>query len=614
MAEPSCVGGDPPVEPPSVRPPSKAKHELLCQQLQSCLSLQEQERERLSGKARAGRERLKLIRAEREQLAEQRNGVFGELDRVNKEVAKKAESVQKLRSGLSSSSAEAVDLQIRRLEEQINKGHFKLVEERRLVAETDRLRRSRTRIAEWQRQRGELEAMRGEQRVARGAREEWFGASRAARAREEAARQELGAVVGGLEEAKGALEGLREERRQLVVGYRRQEAEWRAAVERRREETRRREEEDRRRVAREREREEEEARAAAEPFYAERCLVQLLLHYCEPLAPPGPSQPSTPGCLHSSTLGDLLSVPGGDLDSRRRSSGFSTSSTCSSYYATPLEHTPARTPTGSPPELSLPGAWARKASLAPEAAGQELLLGKRGKREARRRRSSTAGLRRLLAHSPETFAQFERVGLSPPLAAGSVAEVQARLREKLEDLERRAAMVKLDRLSLAQAGGEVLDKVSTVDPKTVGLPSGAPPTLVLLPPPHRPARPCGINTLITREAGAAGPSENSTDAPDLHDDSKGDIVAIIIENASDEESNVQSKHHNDPQSHKTAPTIVLSSVDSNSEDGSNSAEDAPDNSLGHKEGPTIHVTDCDMEKQSSSKTNRIPALNCIIAR
>ena len=38
----------------------------------------------------------------------------------------------------------------RRLEEQINKGHFKLAEERRLVAETDRLKRSRRTLKEWQ--------------------------------------------------------------------------------------------------------------------------------------------------------------------------------------------------------------------------------------------------------------------------------------------------------------------------------------------------------------------------------------------------------------------------------------------------------------------------------
>ena len=47
--------------------------------------------------------------------------VFGQLERVNKELAKKAEAVQRLRSGLTSSSAEIIEQQIRRLEEQINK-------------------------------------------------------------------------------------------------------------------------------------------------------------------------------------------------------------------------------------------------------------------------------------------------------------------------------------------------------------------------------------------------------------------------------------------------------------------------------------------------------------
>ena len=45
------------------------------------------------------------------------------------------------------------------------RGHFKLVEERRLVAETDRLRRSRRSLGDFHRQREELEALRGGQKV-----------------------------------------------------------------------------------------------------------------------------------------------------------------------------------------------------------------------------------------------------------------------------------------------------------------------------------------------------------------------------------------------------------------------------------------------------------------
>merc|ERR1712130_1026350 len=104
---------------------------------------------------------------ERDILAGERTNIFAQLDKINKEVSKKAESVQKLRAGLPSANADLIDGQIRRLEEQINKGHFKLAEERRLVAETDRLRRSRRTLKEWQVQREELEGMRGEQKIAR---------------------------------------------------------------------------------------------------------------------------------------------------------------------------------------------------------------------------------------------------------------------------------------------------------------------------------------------------------------------------------------------------------------------------------------------------------------
>ena len=92
--------------------------------------------------------------------------------------------------------------------------------------------------------------------------------------------------------------------------------------------------------------------------------------------------------------------------------------------------------------------FSRKASIAE--ADVSPALGKRGKREARRRRSSAAQLRKVLAHNPETYAQFQSLGLSPPLTVGGVAEVQARLQEKMEELEHKAAMVKLSRLSVQQ--------------------------------------------------------------------------------------------------------------------------------------------------------------------
>ena len=101
-------------------------------------------------------------------LGGERAKVFGALERINREVDRKAEAGQRLRASLSSSSQEVLDHQIRRLEEQMNRGHFRL-------AEADRLRRSRRSLGEWQEKKGEVEVMRKEQRVAREAREGWEG-------------------------------------------------------------------------------------------------------------------------------------------------------------------------------------------------------------------------------------------------------------------------------------------------------------------------------------------------------------------------------------------------------------------------------------------------------
>ena len=106
------------------------------------------------------------------------------------------------------------------------------------------------------------------------------------------------------------------------------------------------------------------------------------------------------------------------------------------------------------------GVFSRKASIAE--ADVAPALGKRGKREARRRRSSAAQLRKVVAHNPETYAQFQSLGLSPPLTIGGVSEAQTRLQEKMEELEHKAAMVKLSRLSVQQEATGVNSEASLV--------------------------------------------------------------------------------------------------------------------------------------------------------
>ena len=71
-----------------------------------------------------------------------------------------------------------------------------------MVAETDRLKRSRRTLKEWQGQREELESLRGEQKLARDAREQWFKASKAARMKEEDEWALLREVVERLEAVK----------------------------------------------------------------------------------------------------------------------------------------------------------------------------------------------------------------------------------------------------------------------------------------------------------------------------------------------------------------------------------------------------------------------------
>ena len=433
--------------------------------------------------------------------------------------------------------------------------------------------------------------------MARESREDWFRASREARAREEEVRGGLRGVVDRLEAVKKSLEDLREERRLMVGEFRKQEEEWRRQVERGREEARRRSEEERRRAAEEREREEEELRAKAEPYIAERSQVKLLLRYCEaqcsPSLPPTPP-PQTP----PSSLGSFLLVPG---TSRRRSSGFSTTSTGSSHYATPLGHTPLQlaSPPSSPPELA-EGVFSRKSSMAETT---PLLCpcsqgGKRGKREARRRRSSNTLLGRQLAHSPDVWAQFAGLGLNPPLTGGGVAETLAKLRTKLDELEHRAAKVKLARLSVGGEGvAEEAEEVEEAEEATAeeDAPALSDSKQLLLP-----------QVSVNYDS----------------DDSGGDTLMnscteMVIRKKREEEKDCPDKKTTDllvvaATRLEAAPIILLTPADDAHDDEADLAEDTLENAH-DVAGPLIQITDCDIA-DTSSTTNGMISNSCIIAR
>lgn len=441
----------PPLPSPShhPRPPNRVKHEQQMEQLGGYIGKAEAERGSLINRVRIKRGQLGEVRESREHLNSDKPRVFDQLETLNKDVRMKGDLVQKLRSGLSYGRVDEIVEQIKKLELQLARNTFKLPEEKRLVGEIDRLKRSKRILIDYNNEKEELWRLREVQKVVREEREEWFKSGRELRGKEDQLRTDLRQMVEKMDECKKQAEELRAEKRALLDEYRSQENNFRRWQSEKRAEQKRKTEMERAQAAHEAAAELAELKATCEPFLKERQLCSALLQYCDRMTGNG-SSASTPGDIQPDSLsGMFLSLPA--PPSRRRSSGFSTNSGCSSHYGTPLGCTPATTPiSGSPPvsiDADKPGFYKKKDDTEIFFAGSR----KKNKKGRSERRMS---LKKGLTHTTETFLQFASLDLVPPPSTASVGEVTKQLREKLNKLEVQAAEIKLARLNVAQDNTE----------------------------------------------------------------------------------------------------------------------------------------------------------------
>jgi uncharacterized coiled-coil DUF342 family protein len=254
------------------------------EQLLAIIQQKEEKRRAMLEEVRLARDQLAEFRNQRDQLTAQKTSVYEELDTINKEVQKQGENVRRLRGGIVYPSEPEVDAQIRKLEYQIERNNFKLPDERRIVAEIDRLRRSKKILREHDALKVELDRLRERQRDRRQEREELFRLTKEVKRQEEGLRQRNAEASVGAEHLRKEIEELKEERRSLVAAYRAQEQEFRQAQQVKREEVRR------RRTAQEQEEEAAAARqqldtltSSSQPYEEEITLCTLLIQHCHKL-------------------------------------------------------------------------------------------------------------------------------------------------------------------------------------------------------------------------------------------------------------------------------------------------------------------------------------------
>jgi uncharacterized coiled-coil DUF342 family protein len=264
-----------------IRPPNRRRHEEQLDELQNLIAQKDDRRRGLLEEARSAREQLADAKHERDRLNAQKTTVYEELDAVNKEVQKQDENVRRLRGSIVYRSEPEVDAQIRKLEYQMERNNFKLPDERRIVAEIDRLRRSKKILREHSALKQELDRLRERQRECRDARENLFRLGKEVKRHEDGLRQRNAEASAAAEQLRTEIEELKEERRSQVASFRAQEQDFRRSQNAKREELRRRAAEEKEQEAAAREQELRQMRETAEPYLEELSLCTLLIQHCQ---------------------------------------------------------------------------------------------------------------------------------------------------------------------------------------------------------------------------------------------------------------------------------------------------------------------------------------------
>ena len=210
----------PPLSPPtpsSVHPkqPNRLQYNEKINKIKENIRKAEAERGSLANRISIKKEQLRTVREERERIAKDKARVFDNVEKTNKDVRGKNDLVQKLRSGVSFSRREEIEEQVKRLETQLARSNLKLPDERKLVTEIDRLKRSKRTLQEFDKEKQELERLRREQSLAREERDGWFKRGREARGEEEQHRADMRGLGDKMEEVKTRVAGLRTEQRRI---------------------------------------------------------------------------------------------------------------------------------------------------------------------------------------------------------------------------------------------------------------------------------------------------------------------------------------------------------------------------------------------------------------
>ncbi|BFZ21226.1 hypothetical protein BsWGS_24265 [Bradybaena similaris] len=218
-----------------VRHPNKKKYEEEMEKLLSQIKAKETEAERLKSLGRFSvTNELQRTKAEKSAAISQRKRIDQELEKLKKIIPEKMRQLVRLESLLIYKNEEKINTAVQRLEWNLKVQPFKLMEEKKIVSEIDRLKRSKKTLVQYMALKQDISAIRDMQRGMREERDTYFRAVGKLSADEERLRRELTSSRATLSVLKLQIDELHESKRHLVANHKRQVEEFQEGKEKQR--------------------------------------------------------------------------------------------------------------------------------------------------------------------------------------------------------------------------------------------------------------------------------------------------------------------------------------------------------------------------------------------
>ncbi|KAJ8321657.1 hypothetical protein KUTeg_000128 [Tegillarca granosa] len=206
-----------------IKPPNKKKHEEEVELITTSIKTKENVLKSLSQENDLIGSELKSARSEKLACIEKLKKIDTDLKTLNQEITSKKNSLDRLQSTLHYKSEGKIDDAIKRLEWQLKVQNFKLIEEKKIVAEIDSLKRSKKSLSQYLTLKTENDDMRDRQRRMRQERDHYQKSVNNLRHREEDLKKKVHENKTKLDTLKKEIGKLIESKRKLHQNFKQQE-------------------------------------------------------------------------------------------------------------------------------------------------------------------------------------------------------------------------------------------------------------------------------------------------------------------------------------------------------------------------------------------------------